>query len=124
MAAPAIRAGLRLVPEGQLLADAIGVGGVATREIQLRSSAADNGVLSVERMVTAGSWRRRVEYLHERLFPPEDWLRAHLTGGRAPPHPRWIRVRRAAGVFIRGGPALVRWIGATRQSAPPERGRL
>jgi Uncharacterised nucleotidyltransferase len=74
-AIPALAAGLRLLPEGGLLADRQGLPVAASVETILRSSSAPELALSLDWLTRAPGLRAKVRLIARRIVPPVSVLR-------------------------------------------------
>jgi hypothetical protein len=139
-----LSAGLRLLPRGQALAQALGLDSEGSAELRLR--AADlprrerSAALGLERLMANSSWSSRIKMVARQLFPTPDYLRyrepvarrgsfglvvgyvwrpIHLGLGFLRGARRWSRVHgELAGIGLIGRAELVVWSGLARVLLP------
>jgi hypothetical protein len=75
-AGEAFAAGLRVIPEGERLADALGLGTVLSPSRQLMASDHQAGAIALLRVVQASSGRDRLRAARVGLFPAPAYMRA------------------------------------------------
>jgi hypothetical protein len=67
-------AGLRLVPEGAVLADGLGLPHVRSVEVALRATTAPPVALGFEQLAKAGTMRARAAIVWHKLVPPREFI--------------------------------------------------
>jgi Uncharacterised nucleotidyltransferase len=86
----AFTAGLTALPEGQELADRLGLSELSSVEYQMRAASVFKPAVKLERLLTGQSWRQRLTTVRAYLFPSADWLRLLDPDGTTS---RWGLVR-------------------------------
>lgn len=81
-ATPAFAAGLRLVPRGAAVADALGLGDQVTAERRLHLASPPRGALGLLRLTDARGPRERARIVRETLLPDERFMRAEYPVAR------------------------------------------
>ena len=71
----AFTAGLTALPEGQELADRLGLSELTSVEYQMRAASVFKPAVKLERLLTSQSWGQRLTTVRAYLFPSADWLR-------------------------------------------------
>lgn len=79
-AADGLAAGLRLVTEGVILADRLGLPAGTSVETALRASSPPPVALGFEQLAQAKGVRARVTIIWRKLFPPAEFMRQWSTG--------------------------------------------
>jgi Uncharacterised nucleotidyltransferase len=74
-ATPAFAAGLRLVEQGEALADRIGLDFASPLDVSLRASGALAQALTIDRFAGASGTRQRIAIVRHKLFPPATFMR-------------------------------------------------
>jgi hypothetical protein len=74
-ACDALSAGLRLLPTGIDLAEALGVAPPTHLRTRMQANAASPSAVQVERIVTLEGWRNRLRLVIRILFPTDEWMR-------------------------------------------------
>jgi hypothetical protein len=117
-ATPALAAGLRLLPAGEVLAEQLGLPVDGPTSVRLRASGAPRSALSLEWLARTPGVRGKALYATRKLFPPAEFMRAWsplasrgrlglsvsyvwrlrwLLGAAGPAIRTWWRARRDAG---------------------------
>ena len=116
-AVPVFAVGLRLLPEGQRLAETLELPDESTTEARLRASSAPELALSFDWLVRAPTLRARARLIWRRLAPPPGVMRARTKlARRGPLGLAAAYVVNPLTLLWRGLPALRAWLGASRQS--------
>ena len=116
-ATEAFAAGLRLLPEGQRLADGLALPSRMTVELAIRTRSAPQEAIFFERLCETAGIGRKLALIARKLFPTTAHLRASAP---APPRGRlglvWARARHPFLVAWRFGPAYFVWLRARRET--------
>lgn len=79
----AFAAGLRLVPEGALLADELGLPADEHLELTLAAASAPAGAGVLARLERTPGMRQKILYLGDLLIPPPGWMRGYYPLARS-----------------------------------------
>jgi Uncharacterised nucleotidyltransferase len=106
----AFTAGLTALPEGQQLADRLGLSPLSSVEYQMRAASVFKPAVKLERLLTSQGWRQRLITVRTYLFPSADWLRLQYPAGtRSRPGLARARIVHAFVVLARGTKAAREW---------------
>jgi hypothetical protein len=114
-AGPAFAAGLRLIPEGRVLADELGLPKVASVDLAMRARSAPPEAFVVEQLTRLPDLRSRADLLRRKLFPTAVLLRSeYALARRGRMGLLAARIWRIYDLVRRFPPGLAAWLRARR----------